>query len=524
MPPRLKKRLLVNDVEMVLTLGAIAVATAICIYIDAFELLTEFVEQHDSWELDEILLIFVSLGFASFILLFRRARDLRSEIGRREDSERRVTKLSRHDPLTGLPNRRVLGEETEAALARVKASASECAVFLIDLDRFKPVNDSHGHSVGDAVLVEIAGRIAATVGVWGTVARMGGDEFACVISYEAGADRPARLAGQIIRAVAEPLVLDGSTMDVGATIGIARAPHDGATLAELLHAADLAMYQGKREGRGSYRFFHAEMDLALRERTSLEQDLRKAIEAGHIVPHFQPVTDLMAGGIIGFEALARWNHPTKGMIPPDTFIPVAEDLGIIDQVTYNMLRAACIAAREWPAPMWLAVNVSPILLKDPWLASRLLGILTETGFPARRLVIEVTENAVIDDMIKARDIFASLQNAGARVALDDFGKGYSSLYHLRQLHFDHLKIDRSFVHSMSSSESAKIVSAVAGLGKSLGMPVTAEGVESLEEAEALRLLGCEHAQGYLYGKALDAEETMKLLNDQTDAPALARTA
>jgi EAL domain-containing protein (putative c-di-GMP-specific phosphodiesterase class I) len=221
--------------------------------------------------------------------------------------------------------------------------------------------------------------------------------------------------------------------------------------------------------------------------------------------------DLASDRIIGFEALARWNHPSRGMIAPDTFIPLAEDLGIIDRITDSMLRSACLAARQWPDALWLAVNVSPLQLEDPWLAARLLKILSETGFAGHRLVVEVTENEVIDDIMKAQDIFTSLQNAGVRIALDDFGKGYSSLYHLRELNFDHLKIDRSFIHSMECAESAKIVSAVTGLGKSMGMPVTAEGVETLEEAEALRQLGCEHAQGFLFGKALNAEDTLALL-------------
>jgi len=225
--------------------------------------------------------------------------------------------------------------------------------------------------------------------------------------------------------------------------------------------------------------------------------------------------NLQDNRILGFEALARWSHPTKGPIPPDIFIPIAEDLGIIDTITYAMLRASCAAARDWPASLSLSVNVSPLQLKDPWLASRLLAILTEAGIAPGRLIVEVTENAVIDDMIKAQEIFSSLQNAGVRLALDDFGKGYSSLYHLRQLRFDQLKIDRSFVHSMESPESATIVGAVAGLGKSLGMPVTAEGVETMAEADALRALGCEHAQGFLFGKPLNAADTLAFLNESS---------
>jgi len=454
-------------------------------------------------------------GFASIVLLFRRARDLRREIGRREASEEHATRLARHDPLTGLPNRRVLAEDLDTAIAAVRDCSAECAVFLIDLDLFKPINDVHGHVAGDAVLIEVAARIRAIVGNSGTVARMGGDEFACVISYETGCDLPARLAAQILRGLNEAILVEGVRMQIGSTIGIARAPHDGVTAIELLHGADLAMYKGKREGRGVYHFFDEEMDIQLRQRAALEDDLRLAVSAGEIIPHFQPVMNLQDNRILGFEALARWSHPTKGPIPPDIFIPIAEDLGIIDTITYAMLRASCAAARDWPASLSLSVNVSPLQLKDPWLASRLLAILTEAGIAPGRLIVEVTENAVIDDMIKAQEIFSSLQNAGVRLALDDFGKGYSSLYHLRQLRFDQLKIDRSFVHSMESPESATIVGAVAGLGKSLGMPVTAEGVETMAEADALRALGCEHAQGFLFGKPLNAADTLAFLNESS---------
>ncbi|HYI39445.1 MAG TPA: EAL domain-containing protein [Allosphingosinicella sp.] len=459
-----------------------------------------------------------------FVLLFRRAKQLRLEIARREESEDRAVKLARHDPLTGLANRRVLEEDLAASLIRVKAASSECAVFLIDLDHFKSINDTHGHVVGDSVLVELSDRLSEILHGRGTVARMGGDEFACIVPYSTGDDLPTRLAAQIVRRMSEPVQIGTLSLEPGASVGIARAPHDGETASELLHGADLAMYEGKREKRGSYRFFHAEMDQKLRERTTLEKELRCALADGEIVPHFQQVMDLATGKIIGFEALARWRHPTRGMIPPDTFIPLAEDIGIIDQVTFSMLHSACSAARDWPDSTWLAVNVSPVQLDDPWLAARLLAILSEAGFPAGRLVVEVTENAVIEDIMKAQDIFTSLQNAGVRIALDDFGKGYSSLYHLRELKFDHLKIDRSFIHSMDCSESAKIVSAVAGLGKSMGMPVTAEGVETLAEAEALRELGCEHAQGYLFGKALSREDTLALLRGDEDGAPLRRTA
>lgn len=497
---------IVTRAEFLLVIVPFLLLSAASFYIDPLERFDEFLHTNN-----EIFTVLISTTFAMLVLFVRRARALRREITRREESEELANRLARHDPLTGLPNRRLLSEDLENALLRVQAGAAECAVLLLDLDRFKPINDAHGHAVGDEVLVEIANRLTDAVGEKGTVARMGGDEFACIIPYEAGSDVPTRLARQITRSVNQPLLINGVKVEVGSTIGLARAPQDGITASELLHGADLAMYEGKRGGRGDYRFFHAEMDSQLRGRATLERDLRAAVSAGVIVPHFQPVIDLAEGKIIGFEALARWPHPVRGMVQPDTFIPIAEDLGIIDQITYTMLRASCIAARDWPPALWVSVNISPTQLKDPWLASRLLAILSETGVAPGRLIMEVTENAIIDDMISAQQVFGSLQNAGVRIALDDFGKGYSSLYHLRQLRFDHLKIDGSFVQSMDSIESVEIVTAVAGLGKSLGMAVTAEGVQTTAEARTLRGIGCEHAQGFLFGKPLSASETLALL-------------
>ncbi|MBC9032250.1 EAL domain-containing protein [Sphingomonas sp. JC676] len=244
----------------------------------------------------------------------------------------------------------------------------------------------------------------------------------------------------------------------------------------------------------------------------LETELRDAIARGDVTPYFQPVISLADQRIVGFEALARWHHPTRGTIPPDEFIPIAEDLGLIDALTHRILRQGCIAARDWHGDTSLSINISPVQLKDTWLAARLLAILQETGFPPQRLIVEVTENAIIEDIEQVAVVFASLQNVGIRIALDDFGKGYSSLSHLRQLKFDHLKIDSSFVRSMDTAESCKIVSAVAGLGKALGMPVTAEGVESEEVADALRALGCEQAQGFLFGRPAPAIEAAHMLD------------
>lgn len=494
-----------------LIFGVIGVgSTLISLLFDSFGQVARFSARYPKLHIE----VFASMVFfvcvAALIIAFRRAADFAREIVKREDAEQRANLLARHDPLTGLPNRRRMGEELDSAIEAVENSASECAVFVIDLDQFKPVNDLHGHKVGDAVLVEVANRLRSASDDKTTFARLGGDEFVCITSYPAGADDPARVAGQFLRVLGEPFLVGETRIEIGATIGIARCPQDGASADKLLRAADVAMYEAKRAGRGRYHFFHAEMDARLRERAIIEADLRAAIENGDVEAYFQPVMSLSDSTITGFEALARWNHPTRGLLAPELFIPIAEDLGLIDKLSYGILRSGCIASRDWPPHTTLAINISPMQLKDPWLSARLLAILTEHGFSPSRLIVEVTENAIIEDIPLVANVFSSLQNAGIRIALDDFGKGYSSLNHLRQLRFDHLKIDSSFVLSMDASESRKIVSAIAGLGKALGMPVTAEGVENEASAQTLRSLGCEQAQGYLFGRPVTASETAKL--------------
>jgi diguanylate cyclase (GGDEF)-like protein len=484
--------------------------------IDAFERLAEFMAQHDAWQLDEIFFVLFFGGIGALILAIRRASDLAREMGKREVAEARALSLARHDPLTGLANRRVLHEDLPALLEEARKATTQCAVFMIDLDHFKPINDVYGHDTGDAVLVEVASRLQRAVGT-GLIARVGGDEFVLAILHEPGTDAPTRIAAQVIRTLTAPYDVGGRMLQLGASVGIARAPADATLGDDLLRVADVAMYDAKRAGKGTHRFFHADMDERLRERAVLEADLREAIAAGDIMPYFQPVISLADQRIVGFEALARWHHPTRGTIAPDDFIPLAEDLGLIDALSHRILRQGCIAARDWHSDTTLSINISPVQLKDSWLAARLLAILQETGFAPQRLIVEVTENAIIDDIEHAATVFASLQNVGIRIALDDFGKGYSSLSHLRQLKFNHLKIDSSFVRTMDTVESRKIVSAVAGLGKALGMPVTAEGVETPEVADALRALGCEHAQGFLFGRPAPAIEAAHMLDSKPRA-------
>ncbi|MEG3086767.1 putative bifunctional diguanylate cyclase/phosphodiesterase [Sphingomonas sp. PB4P5] len=491
---------LINPRELAACLGAAVALGLMFDRMNAFEQLVAFMARHEHWQLDEIFFVVFFAGIGALMLALRSGRALAEEMGRRETAEAHAMSLARHDPLTGLANRRVLHEELPAMLKEANGTASECSVLMIDLDHFKPINDMYGHEIGDAVLVEVASRLQRAAGACGLAARVGGDEFVLAVLHHPGTTEPARIATQAIRALSAPYEIGGRTLELGASIGIARAPIDAVQGDDLLRVADMAMYAAKRAGKGSHCFFHAEMDDRLRARASMEADLREGVLKGEITPYFQPVVSLANNRIVGFEALARWHHPTRGMVTPDDFIPIVEEMGLIDELSHVMLRQSCIAARDWHSDISLSINISPCQLKDAWFSARLLAILHDMRFPPRRLIIEVTENAIIEDIAKTAIAFASLQNVGIRIALDDFGKGYSSLSHLRELHFDHLKIDSSFVRSMDTVESRKIVSAVVGLGKALCMPVTAEGVETPEVADILRALGCQHAQGYLFGR------------------------
>lgn len=433
-----------------------------------------------------------------------------------EEAHRQVEALARHDALTGLPNRRLLAEEMVRTLSRIRRKGGTYAIFVIDLDRFKPVNDVYGHAAGDTVLCEVANRLKDVLRKSEVLARLGGDEFAVIAEFTSEQDGPMRLAGRLIKAASHPIAVNGTVIEVGATIGVSLAPQDGSDPDSLLRSADIAMYRGKRQGGGCFRFFEESMETELRARVQLEAELRAAIPAGEIMPHYQPVVSLADQRLLGFEILARWHHPEKGLLPPAAFIPVVDEIGMMLELTCSMLHTACRDAKQWPAHLTLALNIAPSQLKDPQLPVRLLSILLEEGFPPERLEVEVTEDALVADMDQARAILKSLQNIGIRIALDDFGTGYSSLHHLRELHFDKIKIDRSFIQSIFENQGNRsIVSAIIQMGKGLGMPTTAEGIEDIEHVQKLIELGCENGQGYYFGKAMTAAEAARLIGSKT---------
>ena len=434
--------------------------------------------------------------------------------------------VARTDALTELPNRRQLYEEIEKALAAGRRTGLDHALMLIDLDRFKAANDAFGHLAGDELLRLVAARLRETLRDDNRIARLGGDEFAFLVRCDpSGPDQPitdpVTVAERVVAAMAKPFALSGGiVVQIGASIGIGLTDADTLAVSDLMHRADVALYRAKADGRGCARAFEPGMDAHVRARALLESELRQAVADGAIVPHFQPLVDIGDGRLVGVEMLARWNHPTRGMVPPSEFIPIVEELDLIGTLTAQLLRRACLAAVDWPDHVTLACNVSPLHLRDPHLPAMIRATLSETGFPARRLELEVTESALVGDLALARALLDQLKVLGVRLALDDFGTGYSSLRHLQHLPFDKIKIDRSFVGAMSDDEeSGKIVSAVIGLGHSLGLLTVAEGVETPEAARLLRDLGCDVGQGWLFGRPAAAERIDDLLAEQEAGPA-----
>lgn len=428
------------------------------------------------------------------------------DIRERKRAEERIRHMAHHDLLTGLPNRSLFLDRLNGALASAGRARTGVAVLYLDLDRFKAVNDLLGHPAGDRLLQEMARRMLEAVPSHDTVARLSGDEFA-VLHRIAQPGEALALADRLVKALGVPAELDGQRMVVGASIGIALFPQDGGGAEALLQHADTALYRAKSEGRGTFRFFEAEMDERLQARRGLERDLRQALVDGALNVHYQPLEDCRTHRILGFEALVRWKHPERGMIPPSEFVPLAEESGLVMQLGEFVLRTACRDARNWPDAVKVAVNLSPIQFRHSDLPATILGILEEEGLPPHRLEIEVTEGVMIDDTERALAALTALKAAGVRIALDDFGTGYSSLSYLQKFTFDKLKIDRSFVQLMAENrESLSIIRTILALAKSLDIAVTAEGVETEEQRTLLKNESCNQLQGYLIGRPVPASE------------------
>jgi predicted signal transduction protein with EAL and GGDEF domain len=379
------------------------------------------------------------------------------------------------------------------------------------------------------VLCEVARRLEEVLRPSDTVARLGGDEFAIIAEGETDAtahmDGAKQLANKLLAAIHAPFMLGDTVTQIGASIGIAICGADGNDAAGLLRAADIAMYRAKRDGRGTFRIFEQSMDEDIRAQAALEADLKTAIADEQIEPYYQPLVDIRDNRVCAFEALARWDHPQRGFVPPDVFIPLIEQLGLMPDLTSSVLRQACRDARNWPDDIRLSVNISPSDLKDPALPTRLLAILEQERFSPMRLDIEITETALVTDIETARATLTTLQGLGIKISLDDFGTGYSSLYHLRELKFDKVKIDRSFVQAMlENPESEKIVDAILGLTKNLNLATVAEGIEDAAVLKRLAAGGCAYGQGYFFGKAMTASGATALLDRAAAERAAARSA
>lgn len=437
-----------------------------------------------------------------------------NDVTEQRRSEAKIAHMALHDTLTGLPNRALLNERLEHALIRTKRG-DIVAAQILDLDHFKHVNDTLGHSVGDKLLQMVSERLQALVRDTDTIARMGGDEFAIVqVALGQIADASA-LAQRVIAAIGEPYDIDGHLVVIGTSVGIAVAPTDGTNAAELMRNADLALYRAKADGRGALRFFEAGMDAQVQERRALECDLRKALVAGEFELHYQPIVDLASNKINAFEALIRWRHPIKGTISPAKFIPLAEEIGLIIPIGEWVIKQACATAQRWPDEIKVAVNLSPAQLRGSGLLQVIVNTLATTGLAARRLELEITESVLLQDSEATLRTLYQLRELGVQIAMDDFGTGYSSLSHLQRFPFDKIKIDRSFVSNITDNVSSmNIVRAVAALASSLGVAATAEGVESREQLDAIRSEGCTEMQGFLLSKPVPADQIDQLLLDK----------
>ena len=460
--------------------------------------------------IDNQLAVALLLNVAVILFAWRRSKDLQQAIVANEISQQAAHDNAFIDHVTGLANRR----ELMRVLGDRNVAKSGSKLILLDLDFFKKVNDLYGHGVGDDVLRRVAEVLSSRVPDGSCCTRLGGDEFAILIP-PCPDKVVSKCIATIVRAIAEPTVLQSATVHVSASVGIS-AIETQMIPEECLRRSDIAMYAAKRAGRNCQVWFDKKMERELLRRTQLEDDVRRAIEAGEFVPFYQPQIDLLSGTLTGFEVLARWNSPTKGLLEPAEFIEVAEASGLISQLSLSVMKVALVEARQWPSNLKIAVNISPIQFRDPHLAERILKLLAETNFPPSRLEVEITESSFLEDRESALTIVESLKNMGVTISLDDFGTGYASLSQLRSLPFDRIKIDKSFVSSLlSDKQSDAIVGTILSLGRALNLPITAEGIEDAGTSERLRSLGCSDGQGWLFGKAISGEAVRASFGIQT---------
>lgn len=438
-----------------------------------------------------------------------------ADLTEKRRAEAQIMRLALFDGLTGLANRQRMRAALDQALNQQVGPYRATTLFLLDLDRFKVVNDTLGHQTGDTLLKQVAQRLLRAVGDAGLVGRLGGDEFQVLLPGENDPERLNNLARVIIADLSQPYSVDGNSVTIGCSIGVAIAPQDGKEPETLVRNADLALYAAKGEGRGVHRFYREELLQGAQNRKQLEDDLRHALVQNQLHVVYQPVVSTETARIVGYEALVRWEHPERGAISPSEFIPVAEDCGLIESISEWVLRTACLEAANWPKNVRVAVNVSPIQFANPALPAIVTNAIAKAGIHPSRLELEITEGVFLDGSKSTDSMFKSLKGIGVRLALDDFGTGYSSLGYLKSAPFDKIKIDQSFVRgaAIDGSRNAAIIKAIVNLASSLNMETTAEGVETQDEIELIRELGCSHIQGYVYGKPARAEVVRTALHE-----------
>jgi len=507
--------------ELGLVLAVVLVAMFIAWQVDVFATEGQTTTAEQTIELDESLLLGGLLAVGLLVFSARRLLEQTRETRRRIEAEQHVRKLAYQDTLTGLPNRRQFDEALKVAIASPPGAGAMHAVLFLDLNGFKQINDVYGHSLGDEILIVTAQRLISAVREGDMVARFGGDEFAILATHLMDAEAATSIARRVIQALETPITTGSTRHQIRTGIGIALIPKDATSIQEAIRKADVALYRAKSERHSAFRFFEEEMDRLVFDRDKLERDLRTAITSGEINITYKPSIDLRSNAIVGFEAVPGWTHPELGVIPVERFISIAEEAGLIHDLSVQLLGRACADARGWPAEIVLSIAIYPAQLADGVLKSTVFEILEESGLPANRLEIEIAESVLVRHLESVQDVLGTLRAKGVRIALSKFGTGYSSLYHLRSFKLDKIKIDREFVEAINSdSESADIVGALIGLGHGFGFTVSADGVGDLKQSTALLGGGCQQGQGPLFAQAMSSEAVVDFLarHDGSDDP------
>ncbi|HEX5462316.1 MAG TPA: EAL domain-containing protein [Steroidobacteraceae bacterium] len=512
-------RLIRRNQSQSLDLGIIAlgllVAAFICYEVDVFATEGALSSHQKSIDLQESLFLGIVLAVSLFAYSVRRLLEQKKEVRRRMTAEQKARELALQDPLTGLANRRQFDEALAAAVLAPPAADAAHAVFLLDLNGFKRINDVHGHGTGDQVLIAVAQRLRSVIRSGHLVARLGGDEFVVLARHVAGVESATSIATRLAQVFEQPVSIAGVKHAVGAAIGISLLPVNARTGEEALRMADVALYRAKAERRTVTRFFDPDMDKHVHERGELEGELRAALAERTLSVRFRPSFDLRTHKVVGFDAIPYWHHPVLGQVLPERFIPIAEDTGLIHDLVEYTLAGACEAAARWPAGVIVGVAMFPSQLGIADSKDRIVGVLGRCGLSPSRLEIQIAESALVQDLPAAQRTLGELRALGVRIALDNFGTGYSSLYHLRNVKLDKIKIDRRFVdHLGSELDATMVISALVGLGHGLGLAIAADGVENHRQQHSLLRAGCELGQGTLFSELLSVGEATSLLSEE----------